>query len=254
MKQECKWFEYDWRFDGEPAVFGVDSSVRFDSAQDHPSLLTLLFSDPKGKALSDKAFGKITDCVNKCCSIWFKLSENGNNGNFITGFVRTARILRIYLYLNDESECRTLAKLIMKRLRFSSSSEIVTESAHNTFFSLLSPDDAKLQTVGNAELINSMRANGDNAAPRRINLHLAFKNEPLMLSFSSLALKEGFAVGLQEQHENDEFPCGIILHRICALKKQDIDNLTTNSIMLASIFEGKLLYWDCPLVLSMKRH
>lgn len=254
MKQECRWFEYDWQFDGEPAVFGVASSMRFCSGQDHPALLTLLFSDSKGKVLSDKSFNKITACINKCCGIWFKLSESGNNGNFIAGFVRTARILRVYLYFNDESECNTLARLIMKRLHFSSSNEIFIESAHETFYNLLSPDDAKLQTVNNAELINSLRAGGDNAAPRRINLHLAFKNEPLMLSFSALALKEGFAIGLQEQHENDELPCGIVLHRICALRKQDIDNLTTNSIMLASGFEGKLLYWDCPLVLSMKRH
>ncbi|MCH5278836.1 MAG: DUF695 domain-containing protein [Christensenellaceae bacterium] len=41
---------------------------------------------------------------------------------------------------------------------------------------------------------------------------------------------------------------GVVLHRICAMKKREVDAVTVHAIRIAERFGGALAYWDCPIV------
>lgn len=122
-----------------------------------------------------------------------------------------------------------------------------SEPKWTTYFKLLYPDAAKLQTVRNKENIEKLYSNGDSEAARRLNLHMYFRSEPLRLQFEEAARREGFAIGSAVDREMSELPYGVILHIICPLKKRSVDEVTVLAIRIAEQFGGRLMFWDCPL-------
>lgn len=251
-KQKISWFEYDWRFEGDEARFGVNSS--FYSPNDeialptgHNFLEVLLLSSAKGNAIQDKDFDRITEFLLKF------VNKVDSERIMIAGYIRTVKLLRLYLYFTDKKDINEFETLFLKQKQYARSFEMKSEQDYSTLIKMLRPDSLKLQTINNAETIRMLQKKGDISAPRRMNLHLAFKNEPTLLMFCDTALKEGFAIGIQESHESYDLPCGIVLHRICAMKKRDVDSVTTHAIKLAELFDGRLLYWDCPIMASLKK-
>ena len=123
------------------------------------------------------------------------------------------------------------------------------EPGRDTYYKILYPDAARLFTEQNRQQILLLKKRGDSLTPaRRITLHVFFPAEPLVGLFAEQARVGGFAVGDYEYEPEQEFPYGVALCRVSTLDKAEIDALTTQAIRLASRYEGRLNYWNGPIV------
>lgn len=235
------YLEYDWRLDGEPAHFLVDLSLYDRGANgDYPVLAFVGCSSRKeGRPLSASELRRMDTFAVKCAK---KLDV------LIAGYIEKETIRQYYFYLPTKEEYSALRALSEKRHGFSCRVGGKSEPDWSSYFRILYPDEAKYQTVRNEEQIAELYENGDSEAPRRLNLHLAFPSHPARTKFGEEALSEGFAIGGSEELENEDLTCGVLLYRISALRKRDIDAVTIQAIRLAEKYGGRLLFWDCPIV------
>jgi len=66
--------------------------------------------------------------------------------------------------------------------------------------------------------------------------------------FAEQSRREGFALGDTEFLPELDCPHGQIIIAVSTLEKAALDTLTTRAIRLAAPYEGKLMYWDCPMI------
>lgn len=233
--------QYDWRLDGEDAEFSVDLSL-YDGAPDARCPILAFIgcrSKEEGAELSAAELRRMDAFASK---LRRRLDA------VFAGTIETSKIRQYYLYLPSKAEYDSLKQLAEKERGFSCMVGGKREEDWASYFRILYPDDAKYQTVLNSEIIEQHYELGDSEAPRRLNLHLSFGGDPARQLFAEAARSEGFALGGDEDNDSLELPCGIVLHRICALKKRDIDAVTVRTVRLAEEHGGKLLFWDCPIV------
>ena len=250
-------FEYDWRLDGERATFCVDLSLFELSPQEREGYPVLAYVGclplEEGRALSPREKKAGTAFIRQCKK---KLSL------LTAGYIETDSTLQLYLYLPAAEEYEALKQLAANEKGFTCRVGGRSEPQWESYFSVLYPDEAKLQTVRNGEIINELYKNGDSEEPRRLNLHMGFQTDEKRSAFSDAALKAGFALGesveraegmveptaAASESESDQTPFRLDIHRICALKKWDVDAVIVQAVRLAEEFGGRLVYWDCPIV------
>ena len=236
-----KLLEYDWRLDGEEAVFCVDLSLYNEAPNERYPILAYVGCSPKkeGRELSGGDLRHMDAFCSKCRRKLDLLNA---------GFIETAAIRQYYFYLPGKAEYEKLKQFAEAERSFVCRVGGRKEEDWASYFRILYPDAAKFQTVRNGELLAQHYSLGDSEAPRRLNLHLCFPGDPLRRQFVEEARQEGFAIGEYEDYDSDTLPCGVVLHRICAFKKWDVDALTVQAIRIAEPFDGKLMFWDCPIV------
>ncbi|MBR0136608.1 MAG: DUF695 domain-containing protein [Clostridia bacterium] len=233
--------QYDWRLDGEPARFSVDLSL-YDGAPDakYPILAYVGCSSKKEGAQPGFLEKRRMDAFAAKCKKKLDLVP--------VGAIETGTIRQYYFYLPSKPEYDALKQLCEAEKGFVCRAGGKKEEDWGTYFRILYPDAAKYQTVRNEEILAQHYDLGDSDAPRRLNLHIAFKSDPARNAFIEAARQKGFAVGEFEEFDDTDLSAGVVLHRICALKKFDIDALTVQVIRIADEHEGRLLFWDCPIV------
>ncbi|HWS28524.1 MAG TPA: DUF695 domain-containing protein [Clostridia bacterium] len=241
-RQEVEFFTYDWQIDGDDALFCADLTL-YDYAPD-PNHSVLMYMSCAAKTLG-KAFdagmekraeGVLKKCLKAIAPLY-------------AGYIRTSDAKQFYFYASAEESLESLEKIAGRERVLYCRAGIQAEPEWQTYFRLLYPDAAKLQTEQNRRHIALLKKHGDNvAAPRRVRFHLFFPSEPIVKYFCDSALKLGFAVGEQEFVSELEKPYGVALHRIAALDKKELDRLTTEVIHLAEGFEGMLKDWDCQVI------
>lgn len=241
MSKESSWLEYDWRLDGEEALFGVELSFyRKAPDEGHPYLCYFCYQTHDEEKLTPADVKRIADIASK---------HSKRIGVSPAGFVQTGSIRQYYYYVTSKSEYDQFKAAAGKEKRFLCRVGGKREDDWATYFQLLYPNEVKYQTVKNREQIEKLRKTGDNnEASRRINLHVAFRTEDQRLQFEAAARQAGFAIGTAEFHSDFELPHGSVIHRISTLKKDDIDPLTVRTVRLAQKMDGRLLYWDCNIV------
>lgn len=240
MTKKNTWLEYDWRLNGADALFGVELALYHDAPDEKRKVLAFIYCCSKDSEVLDAADVKRAEKVARNC---VKSIDSP-----CAGFIQTGNMRQYYFYLSDKKEYDALKAVANKEKKLSCRVGGKNEPGWDTYFKLLYPDAAKLQTVRNGETIEKLRANGDSSEPRRLNLHVFFRGEPLRLQFEDEARKAGFAIGSSEYRSESEFPYGVVLHRICPLIKREVDAVTVLAIRIAERFGGKLMYWDCPIV------
>lgn len=242
MKKQGELFTYDWQIDGDDALFCVDLAL-YDHAPD-PVYNVLLYincaAKTPGKAFDLGMVKRAENVLKKCLKATAPL---------YAGYIRTFDAIQFYFYASEEEHLKAVEKIALKERVLYCRAGMQKEPEWQTYFRLLYPDAAKLQTEQNRRHIALLKKHGDNlAAPRRVRFHLFFPSEPIVNYFSDEALKLGFAVGQQEFVPEFENPYGVALHRISALDKKELDRLTTEIIHLAEGFEGMLKDWDCQII------
>ena len=239
---EGKLLCYDWRLDGQPAVFGVDMRLCARAPiRSLPVLAYVGFLPAGGGELDGKTVAKALKFIKKCAKE-LELS--------VAGYIETKDELQYYIYLASVADYERMKALASEEKCVECRVGGRTEPDWSSYFTVLYPDDAKRETVRNGEIIAELYSKGDSEAPRRINLHLAFPTDAARAAFASDALSEGFATGdsIDGSEGNEDCPFELSVHRICALKKWDIDALTVHAIRIAEKHGGRLLYLDCPIV------
>lgn len=233
------WLEYDWRVDGSDARFCVDMSLYAKApVESSTELVFVYFASPSEKPLKAGEMRRVEGLVARCVK---KLGKD------YVGCIQTAAMQQYYFYTDSEEKYSALQQLFQKERRLTVKLGCKHEPKWTTYYKLLYPDAAKLQTVRNKENIEKLYSNGDSEAARRLNLHMYFRSEPLRLQFEEAARREGFAIGSAVDRELSELPYGVVLHKICPLKKRDVDEITVHAIRIAEQFGGRLMFWDCPL-------
>ena len=242
---EGRLLKYDWRLDGRAAEFGVDLHLSARAPMlSHPvlSFVSCAYEGGGGARLNAAALKKALAFVKKC---------TGELDAVVAGYIETDAELQYYIYL-PSTDAYERMKAITVEQKGAESVELMvggrSEPDWDSYFSVLYPDEAKMQTIRNGEIIDELFKSGDSEAPRRLNLLLAFPTEADCAAFAAKALDEGFATGEYKDVSDGELPCGVIVHRICAMKKWDVDAVTVHAVRLAEEHGGKLLYWDCPIV------
>lgn len=231
---------YDWRLDSGDALFAVDLSLYSTSPNpDRAVLAYICYSKNDESRLSDSDARRIDAYADK---ISRKL------GYGYAGYIQTALKRQYYIYIGLEEEYELIKAMAEKQKRLCVQVGSKNEASWASYFKLLYPDAAKLQTVRNGETLKKLYDNGDSTAPRRLNIHMYFRTESIRLQYEETARREGFAIGTSEEREQSELPYGVVLHRICALKKRDVDAVTVQAIRIAERYGGRLLFWDCPIV------
>ncbi|MBR6007431.1 MAG: DUF695 domain-containing protein [Clostridia bacterium] len=233
--------EYDWRLDGESAKFSVDLALYDRAPDEEHTILAFVgcFSNREGRELTAGELRHIDSFIAKC---------ERKVKPLIGGYIEKATIRQYYFYLASRDDYEKLKTLAERERGFDCRIGGKLEPEWTSYFRILYPDAAKYQTVRNEEQIGLLYERGDSEAPRRLNLHLFFATPQARHAFEEAALQEGFAIGEAEELESGDLPCGIVLHRICALRKRDIDTVTVQAIRAAERFGGCLRYWDCPIV------
>lgn len=239
---KADFFTYDWQIDGDDAVFCADLSL-YDIAPD-PLQSVLLYMNcaakAAGKALDAGLEKKAERVLKKCLKALSPL---------YAGFIRTEDAKQFYFYTSDGNALAHLETIAQKERGLYCRAGMQHEPEWQTYFKLLYPDAAKLQTERNRAHIALLKKHGDNlAATRRVRFHAFFPSEPIVKYFSDEALNLGFAVGQTEFASELDTPYGVVLHKIAALDKKELDRLTTSLIYLAERYEGMLRDLDCQIV------
>ncbi|MBR6006775.1 MAG: DUF695 domain-containing protein [Clostridia bacterium] len=233
--------EYDWRMDGDYAKFCVDLSLYNRAADGEYPILVYVgcYAREEDAPLSAGELRHAAAFAAKCARKVDSLNA---------GFIETEKIRQYYLYVRDRAAYDALRDLAERERAIVCRVGGKKEPDWSSYFRILYPDAAKYQTVLNGEMLEQLYKKGDSDAPRRLNLHMYFPTDPARDGFKAAALEEGFAIGENEDRESGERPCGVVLHRICALKKWDVDAVTVQAIRLAEKYNGQLRFWDCPIV------
>ncbi len=241
-RHEAERFTYDWEIDGDDAVFCADMSL-YDHAPDlnYSALLYMnCAAKTAGKALDAGLEKRTRRVLKKCLKALSPL---------YAGYIRTEDAIQFYFYASETGYLGALEAIAAKQRALYCRAGAQEEPEWQTYFQLLYPDEAKLQTEQNRRHIELLKKHGDNtAAARRVRLHMFFPSEPIVKYFCDEALRIGFAVGNSEYAPELDTPYGVALHKISTLNKKDIDRLTTQAIRLASGYEGMLKDWDCQLI------
>lgn len=178
----------------------------------------------------------------------------GKAGCIVAGASACRGWLRLLIIAPDggPQALKTVKYLLERSHKYLISSESTAVNGYLKYAALL-PKKAQLQAVINGETLRELHGLGDTCAPRRLNLHLGFPNEPAAAGFMPSALREGFALGASESSRDDEYPVGLVVHCVAELKNESVDAVTGKLIDLLEPFGGKLIFWDCPGQAKIKR-
>ena len=240
MSKESSWLEYDWRLDGEDALFGVELSLyRKAPEEGRPYLCYFCCQTTDERRLQPADVKRIESIA----------AKSAKKVGAPAGFIQTGSMRQYYFYVASKDEYDILKASAAKEKKYLCRVGGKREEDWATYFHLLYPNEVKYQTVRNREQVEKLKKSGDNAeASRRINLHVAFRTEQQRLFFEEASRQAGYAIGSPEFHSDFELPHGSVLYRISTLKREDIDSVTVRVVELAQRMEGRLLYWDCNIV------
>ena len=232
-------FTYDWHMDGEPARFIVDMDLGNEALLSRPYMLYIQGKSRDGKLSGREA--KHLDGLEKKC---LKRIDG-----IFAGSIRTEDRGAFFFYTQEEDALEIAKEIAGKEKLLQCTAMLREEPDHETYNVILYPDAARLFTEQNRKQLLIIKKRGDSMTPaRRITLHVFFPAEPLVGRFAEQARISGFAVGEYEYEPEHEEPYGVSLCRVSSLDKAEIDDITTKVIRLAAQYEGKLSYWNCPIV------
>lgn len=253
-KTTKNYFTYDWKFEDKPAVYRIDldflecARIRVRSGvieeKEITPLLSVIIGNRRQSVLGEKEARKIIETVQRLAA---------KSCSCLVGIIQCGLVLRLYLYEGDIGSLDKFSALIAAEKGFKNECVLEDEIDYYTYRRLLLPDAAKIQTEYNRENLEFLRERGDTMAPRRLNIHMAFRNEPASMDFAIKARENGFAVGVHEDTGDNEFAFGLVVYKVCALEKSEVDALTTEIIHIAAFYGGKLMFWDCPAQSVLKK-
>ena len=239
-------FSYNWFLKEALASFQVDLEYagKFDLLGDYTTLLciTCLPADPEREAFSRRERALLVKAQKTISRLL------GSSGVFV-GLVDVPAKRQLFYYTNDARLLLSINACCEKERRLTLTCTRVNEPDRQTYYTLLYPDQERLQGVENARLIAAMAHRGDNCAtPRRINFHLRFSGAPAMQRFADLCREEGYAIGNMDFIPERDLPHGLSVHTIQPLVWMPLTAATTGLIRLSATCEGMLEYVDCAFI------
>lgn len=231
------WLRYGWEWNGREAVFSVD--LRYWDllpSLAYPYLITITCAPLEAEAtkFSPKELKRVEQLHEALDSVMQEFSVP-------VGSVAFENLIRFYYYARESgvpdhivSLCRSIPKLRVY-------TGCAYESQYTTYYQLLFPDDAKLQSTENELLIRNMeQQDGDLTLVRRITMTMAFPTEEQCDLFLGEVRRHGLTLGTRSSRTHPSHPYRVDVHGYSTLKLFDLNRLTTRAIHAAVPFDGIL--------------
>lgn len=231
------WLKYEWEWDEREAVFQVD--LQYWELLPTLAYAQLVFisvapHDPEAEAFSHAE-------ERRASALQHVLAEQLEDSAIFVGGIGLKNLIQFYFYTSDESLIHRVSAILRTENKLRVSCGHVAEPHYATYYCLLFPDDAKLQSVENAAYIKSVQhRDGDLNLVRRVCLTMAFASEEACDAFISEIPHLGFTAGMRESVGNNTHPYRIELNGYSTLKLADLNRFTARAIRGALPYGGVL--------------
>lgn len=231
------WLKYEWEYEEREAVFQVDLQyweLLPTLAYSHLVFISVAPHDPNAEAFS-RAEERRTSALQHT------LAEQLEDSAIFVGGIGMKNLVQFYFYTADESLIHRVSAICRTESKLRVSCGHVSEPHYATYYCLLFPDDAKLQSVENAAYIKSVQhRDGDLSLVRRVTLTMAFASEEACDAFITDIPHLGFSAGMRESVGNNTHPYRIELNGYSTLKLADLNRYTARAIRGALPYGGVL--------------
>ena len=198
--------------------------------------------DPEAKAFSRSEHKSLSE-------LFRKLDEQLQESAIYVGMVETANLKQYYFYTNDPSLLNRASTLCRAEPKLRTTYGLVTEPHYTTYYRFLFPDDAKLQSVENAEFIqNVIQHGGDVDLVRRITMMMAFPSFEGRESYIRTLAGVGLSVGVTETIPHPTHPFCVTVHGYSTLHQLDLNRCTARAIRTAAVYDGMLERLDADFI------
>lgn len=231
------WLKYEWEWNEQEAVFQVDLQYwELLPALAYPHLVFVSVAprSPKAEAFSHAEERRVT-------ALQHTLAEQLEDVAIFIGGIGLKNMIQFYFYTADEKLISRAAAICRTEPHLQITCGQVTEPHYATYYTLLFPDDAKLQSVENAAYIKSVQhRDGDLSLVRRAYLTMAFPSEEACDAFLDEVPHLGFTAGLRESVGNSTHPYRVTINGFSSLKLMELNRVTARAINGALPYGGVL--------------
>ena len=231
------WLKYEWEYNDQEAVFQVD--LQYWELLPSLAYSQLVFVSIAPRDSAAEAFTHAEE--RRTTALQHMLAEQLEDVAIFIGGIALKNLIQFYFYTADKTLIHRVVNLCRSETKLQIACGHVTEPHYATYYCLLFPDDAKLQSVENAAYIKSVqRRDGDVSMVRRIRLTMAFPSEEACDAFVSEIPRLGFTAGIRESVGNSTHPYRITLNGFSTLRLYDLNRCTARAINGALPYGGVL--------------
>lgn len=239
------WLQYEWEWKGARALFAVD--LQYWELLPSLAYSKLVFVNcsplrPNAEQFTRKEQRRIAALEKELRGILL-------DSAIFVGSITLPNVVQFYFYAQDNTLLEQVSVLSRAETKLTLRYGTVTEPRYSSYYRLLFPDDAKLQSVENALFIHDVHRKGvDLDAVRRVRLSLAFPSPEQRRAFFDAVPQGGFTVGGSYEREHPSHPCIAVVTGFCCLQLPALNRFTARAIRAAVPFEGMPIDIDAELV------
>ncbi len=231
------WLKYEWEWNEREAVFQVD--MQYWELLPTLAYSQLVFVSVAPHEPEAIAFSRAEE--RRANALQHLLAEQIEDAAIFVGGIGMKDLIQFYFYTSDDALIHRVSAICRAETKLRVTCGHVAEPDYATYYCLLFPDDAKLQSVENAAYIKSVQhRDGDLNLVRRIHLTMAFVSEEACDAFVSEIPHLGFTIGGRESVGNTTHPYRIVLNGFSTLKLVDLNRCTARAINGALPYGGVL--------------
>ena len=231
------WLKYEWEYNDQEAVFQVDLQYwELLPALAYSQLLFVSIAprDPEAEEFSHAEERRTT-------ALQHLLAEQLEDVAIFIGGIALKNLIQFYFYTADKTLIHRVSQICREENKLQITCGAVAEPKYTTYYCLLFPDDAKLQSVENAAYIkNVQHRDGDLTMVRRVYLNMAFPSEEACDAFMDEIKNLGFTPGIRESVGNSTHPYRVTLKGFSTLRLGDLNRCTARAIRGALPYGGVL--------------
>ncbi len=231
------WLKYEWEWNEREAVFQVD--LQYWELLPTLAYSQLVFISIAPYEPSATAFSRAEE--RRAAALQHTFAEQLEDSAIFVGGIGMKDLIQFYFYTSDETLIHRVSAICRAETKLRISCGHVAEPHYATYYCLLFPDDAKLQSVENAAYIKSVQhRDGDLNLVRRVTLTMAFASEEACDAFIPEISHLGFTAGRRESVGNTTHPYRVQLNGFSTLKLSDLNRFTARAIRGALPYGGVL--------------
>lgn len=231
------WLSYDWELEGKTAQFRVD--LQYWELLPVLSYTHLIFVSCAPRRPNSAAFHHQE--LRHVNALRQQLTEHLSTRGIYVGSITLPALIQYYFYTADESLMQTVSDIVRDVKDLAVSYGCASEPRFATYYRLLFPDDAKLQSVENAEYIKDVIKNGgDTTLVRRVTLRMGFLTPELRERFIEDIPHAGFAVEESVVTDSTTHPYCVDIRGFSTLVPMELNRYTARAIRVAVKYEGLL--------------
>ncbi len=231
------WLSYEWELEGKTAQFRVD--LQYWELLPVLSYTHLIFVSCAPKRPSSAAFHHTE--VRHVNLLKQQLTEHLSARAIYVGSITLPALVQYYFYTADESLMQTVSDVVRDERDLAVSYGCASEPRFATYYRLLFPDDAKLQSVENVEYIKDVIKNGgDTTLVRRVTLRMGFLTPELRERFILDVPHAGFTVEETVTTDSATHPYCVDIRGYSTLIPAELNRYTARAIRIAVRYEGLL--------------